>query len=158
MCKSKLAIIFTFTVAVFLLLSAISTALSSSEEPRYIKTNCQSLNQENLMLKKENEESQQEIVLLQDTLKDERARLYQELGTAYTQGRLFDLAIEAYLKSLDFNPRNAQVHYNLGLLYKHSQDNTKKALYHLKKYLQFSPEAKNKKEVEYLIRLLSNKQ
>jgi len=113
------------------------------------------MNQERLTLKKENERLQERIVSLEDTLQNERAMLYQELGTAYTQAKLFDLAIEAYEKSLSFNSRNPDVHYNLGLLYKHSRNNSKKAVYHFKKYLQLNPEAKNREEVKYLIEMLT---
>ena len=113
-----------------------------------------SLNRDCLALKKENKELKKQISSFKYPRQNEEAKLYEELGTAYTQAKLFDLAIDAYIKSLSFNSRNAQVHYNLGLLYKHSQDNYKKSVYHFKKYLALDPQAKNRKEVEYLIKML----
>ncbi|MCX5704343.1 MAG: tetratricopeptide repeat protein [Candidatus Omnitrophica bacterium] len=115
------------------------------------------MNQGQIKLKKENEGLGQKIVLLENTLKSEKARLYDELGTAYTKAKLFDLAIRAYEESLTFNPNSAQVHYNLGLLYKHYLDNSKKAMFHLKKYLELNSKAANRKEVEYLIGMLREK-
>jgi tetratricopeptide (TPR) repeat protein len=85
----------------------------------------------------------------------EKADLYQQLGTAYTKAELFSLAIDAYNKALAINGRNAEVHYNLGLLYRHSKNNSKKAIQHLKKYLQLNPDASNRKDVEYIIKMLS---
>jgi len=116
------------------------------------------MNKGQINLKKTNEGLERKIVLLDKTLKSEKARLYDELGTAYTKAKLFQQGIEAYEKSLSFIPNNADVHYNLGLLYKHYLDNSKKAVYHLKKYLEFNSKAPNKKEVEYLIGMLGKKQ
>ena len=115
------------------------------------------INKERFALKKDNEELRQVAIILENTLRGDKAILYRELGTAYTKAKIFNLAIEAYLKSLSFNPRDAEVHYNLGILYKHYLDNTKKATYHLKKYLEFNSKAPNKKEVEYLIGMLGEK-
>ena len=115
------------------------------------------INQERIVLKKTNEELEQRAASSENSLKVEGGRLYQELGTAYTKAKLFDLAIEAYLAALKFNPNNAEVHYNLGLLYKHYKDDSKKAVYHLEKYLQLSSDTANKKEVEYLIKMLGER-
>ena len=97
-------------------------------------------------IRKENEQLKDKVAL--------SAKLYKELGIAYSKAKLFNLAIEAYENYLDFNPLDADVHYNLGLLYKHSQDNSGLAVLHLKKYLELNSKAKNKKEVEYLIGML----
>jgi tetratricopeptide (TPR) repeat protein len=103
--------------------------------------------------------SKNEKLTQQDTsLKKKFSVLYQKLGTAYTEAKLFDLAIEAYNKSLDMDPYNAEVHYNLGILYKHRRDNNDLAKFHLKKYLELKPDAENKKEVEYFIKMLKQVQ
>jgi len=103
-----------------------------------------------LVLKKENEKLKKE----NEEIRNQRAKLYEDLGTAYTQAKLYDLAIEAYLKSLEFNPMNAEIHYNLGLLYKQSRNNLKKSIYHLNKFLQLDREGRKDKEVKYLIDML----
>jgi len=107
----------------------------------------QKLKDENLKLKKM-------ILDIENARKSDMSSLYQELGTTYIQTKLFGPAIDAYTKALSLNPNNAEINYNLGLLYQHSQGNTKKALYHFKKYLRLEPEARNRKEVESLINML----
>lgn len=84
-----------------------------------------------------------------------KAGLMRDVASAYMQGKIFDLAINYYDNSLKLDPRSADAHYKLGLIYKYSRDNTKKALYHFKKYLELTPNAKNRKEVEYLVDMLS---
>jgi len=111
------------------------------------KQKTQKLKDENLGLKKK-------ILLIEEARNNDMASLYQELGTAYTLAKLFGQAIDAYTKALSLNPNNAEVNYNLGLLYQHSRGDAKKALHHFKKYLRLEPEAKNKEEVEYLIEML----
>lgn len=113
------------------------------------------LKKEQVVLKKENDNLEQNIRSFEEILRREKASLAQELGAAYTKAKLFPLAIDAYLKSLSLNPDNAEIHYNLVLLYQYSEENTKESLYHFKKYLELNPNVKNKKEVEYLIAVLT---
>ncbi|MDD2752182.1 MAG: tetratricopeptide repeat protein [Candidatus Omnitrophica bacterium] len=88
-------------------------------------------------------------------LEKEKAQVFSDQGNANMQAKLFEQAIDVYEKSLKLDPNNAEVNYRLGLLYKHTRDDPKKAVVYFKKYLQLSPQAKNKKEVEYLIESLS---
>ncbi|MFH1442361.1 MAG: tetratricopeptide repeat protein [Candidatus Omnitrophota bacterium] len=111
---------------------------------------------ERKFLKNENGQLSNDIARLKDTVKKEEAQLYEELGTAYTQAKLYDDAIEAYEKSLSFDRRNADVYYYLGLLYKHSKNNDKKAISNLKQYLKYKPGAKNRDEIKYLIDMLKD--
>lgn len=106
----------------------------------------ESMNKERMALKEENQK-----------WASERAKLYEELGTAYTKAGLFDEAIDAYSKSLVYGPNNADVHYYLGLLYQKSMKNPEKAVFHFKKYLYLKPDAKNKDDVRYLIDMVLNK-
>lgn len=92
-----------------------------------------------------------------DKLKAQTASLYEEVGTAYTKAGMFDEAMDAYNKSLSYEPNNAQVHYYLGLLYQKTKKNNEKAVSHLKRYLYLNPDAKNKDEVKYLIEMILNK-
>ena len=115
------------------------------------------MNRERLALRNENAALKERIVLFENSTKADIANLYYELGNAYMQANMFDPAIDAFAKSLKFKPGNADAHYKLGLLYKHTQDAPQKSVYHLKNYLKLSPEAKNKKEVDYLIEMLSAK-
>lgn len=129
---------------------AIKTAKGLKEENAKLKkANNSSVNSQ--YLEKFNQQLQEEKILLTETTRKKEAALYEELGAAYVHAKLYDNAIDAYTNTLNLDPKNSEVNYNLGLLYKHSQSDNKKALYHFKKYLQLNPKAKNKKEVEYLI-------
>lgn len=103
---------------------------------------------------------EKEVVKLKEEnalLSSERAGMYEELGIAYTKAGLLDEAIDAYKKSLFYNPNNAQIHYYLGLLYQKTRKDVEKAVSHFKRYLYLNPDAKNKDEVRYLIEMVQNK-
>jgi len=85
----------------------------------------------------------------------ENTALYATAGDALMRVGLTDEAVEAYNNVLRLDPRNAQAHYKLGFLYRRSMNNNNRAAYHFKKYLSLEPKAKNRKEVEYLIQMLS---
>ena len=85
---------------------------------------------------------------------DEQAKLYADLGVVYTQLKAYSQAIEAYEKSLTLEPANAQVHYHLGLLYKYVRNDVEKASQHLHTYLQMSPNATDRKQLEALLGLM----
>lgn len=88
-------------------------------------------------------------------IKSERADTYLMAANAYMQSGLYDSAIEDYNKLLELEPNNAQAHLRLGFLYKRARDNPSKAVNHFKQYLRLEPNAKNRKEIEYLIQMLS---
>lgn len=83
------------------------------------------------------------------------AYVYQLLGVAYTQIKRYDIAIDAYKRSLRYNFKNPTVHYNLGMLYQYNRSDSKKAIYHLSYYLSQNPDAVDKKEVKFIIKRLS---
>jgi Tfp pilus assembly protein PilF len=85
------------------------------------------------------------------------ARQYEEQGAQYLKAKNYELAIEAYKNLLKSDPRNAQAHYNLGLLYRKYKNDDTLAIYHFKKYLDLNPKANDKKEVEYIIKMLKNR-
>jgi len=135
-------------------LSELNGRKEKAEKPYIENKNFKGMDEKIQKLKDENLELKNKILQIENARTKDMASLYQELGTAYVQAKLFGLAIDAYTKALKLTPDNAEVHYNIGLLYQHSRDNSKKAVYHLKKYLQFNPEARNRKEVEDLIDML----
>lgn len=83
------------------------------------------------------------------------AYVYQLLGVAYTQMKKYDLAIDAYKRSLKHNHKNPTAHYNLGMLYQYNRSDSKKAVYHLSYYLALNPDAVDKKETAFIIKRLS---
>jgi len=107
-------------------------------------------------LEKENRQIKEQAALLAEQLRREKALLNKELGTAYVQNKIYDKAIEAYNRSLEAEPLDAQVHYNLGLLCRSTRADKKKAIFHLKKYLDLNPAAANKKDVLYLIEMINS--
>ena len=108
------------------------------------------MNKERLALKKDNEELRQNM----ENIQKERAKLYQDLGTAYTKAKYFDRAIDSYNKALAYDASNGEAHYYLGLLYEHSMADTEKALYHLNEYMKLKPDEKTGQDVKYLIKML----
>jgi tetratricopeptide (TPR) repeat protein len=88
-------------------------------------------------------------------LEHENAVLYGKSGDAFMRAGLTDEAIEAFNNAIRLNPRNAEAHYKLGFLYKRSMNNNSMAVYHFKKYLALDPKSKSRKEIEYIIQMLS---
>ncbi len=115
--------------------------------------------EERKTLEQEHQQLKEKSEAAQEHLDRERASLYRELGAVYTKTQLFDNAIDAYTRSLEFDPTNAQAHYYLGLLYQHAKNNDDVSVAHLERYLKLSPDlnSKKRKEVEYLIQMLGGK-
>lgn len=91
---------------------------------------------------------------LEQTLNKERGIYHYNLAVSFTQAELYDDAIEAYEKSLQFNPENADAYYNLGLLYANIRNNPEKAIQEYRAYLKLKPDAPDRDEVEAWIRQL----
>ena len=88
------------------------------------------------------------VNLLEGTLKKERALYNYNLAVAYTQAKLYDEAVDAYNKSLEYNPDNAEAYYNLGLLYENFKGDPDFAIRCYEKYLKLQPEAMDREEVQ----------
>ena len=88
--------------------------------------------------------------------KEDKAKLYFELGSAYTKAKLYKNAIDSYLMALEADPSMAEAHYNLGLLYQRYQEDSGKASYHLKQYLNSHPPPDKKKEAQYILKMLNS--
>jgi DNA repair exonuclease SbcCD ATPase subunit len=113
-----------------------------------------SANKQLAVAKSENARFRREIVPVRK-LKAKLAAAYEQLGTAYAQLQQYDLAIDAYNKSLIYNFKNPIVHCNLGLLYEKSHARSQRAIYHLNKYLEFNPDAPDRNEITFIIKRLS---
>jgi len=99
-------------------------------------------------LAKQKEQLESTVGLLEKTLNQERALYHYNLAVAYTQSKFYDEAINAYEKSLSYNPDNPDAHYNLGLLYANIKYEPQKAIAHYQKYLELKPNAEDRDEVE----------
>lgn len=126
---------------------------AKKQECEKLRKNLNSLNKENYALRTENEKLRPLIPTV-DGLKKDIAALYQELATAYTQLKLYDMAMETYKKAIAYNPKNSAAYYNLGLLYQYAKRDPNKSIECFKQYLKLEPRARDKDEVRKLIQLL----
>jgi len=99
----------------------------------------------------EKKELADKIKSLEETLKRERGLYHYNLAVAYTEAKLYDDAIDAYNKSLEFSPDNPEAYYNLGLLYQNFRGDPIMAAAYYRKYLELKPFAGDRDEVKALI-------
>ena len=124
------------------------------------------LSKQNELLKQENRKLTLELGSIKKVLPVSKngntepgdARSYYQQAEADMKANNLEQAIGGFEKSLSLDPRNAQAHYNLGLLYEHARNNRRESIYHLKKYLQLSNDPEKKEEVIYLIRMENDNQ
>ena len=69
----------------------------------------------------------------------ERVALYYNLGCLYRIHGAYEKAEKKFLQALELNPKAADVHYNLGILYDEDLKNRKKARKHYSMFLNLSP-------------------
>lgn len=145
---------------------------STEEEPSSIQSEVEELHQENIFLEKElaranqkNATMKEKEVYLRKKLttgqrhlsREAAAQLYEDLGVAYTQAKVYAQAIEAYTTALKLDPRNPKAHHDLGLLYEHFLGDSNKAIYHLSQYLKLDPNPKDRERVARLIEIIKKK-
>lgn len=117
----------------------------------------EALNKEKTGLKAEISVLKKENDIIRESSRQEKAELLLKIASSYIQAKFYSQAIDAYLAALSMNPNDAKPHYYLGLLYQQTFNNSRKALVHFRKYLELTPYAEDRKEVEYLIELLKGK-
>ncbi|MFA5115909.1 MAG: tetratricopeptide repeat protein [Candidatus Omnitrophota bacterium] len=94
---------------------------------------------------------EKKIAFLEDSLAKERGLYHYNLGVAYAQAKLYDEAVEAYEKSISYNPDNAEAHYNLAVLYENMKDDPDGAAIQYRIYLELRPDAEDREHVEAII-------
>ena len=97
---------------------------------------------------------EKQISSLESGLAKERGLYHYNLGVAYAQAKLYEEAVDAYEKSLTFDPDNAEANYNLAVLYENMKDDPDRAVVHYKRYLELKPDADDKDQVEAVIKKL----
>lgn len=75
------------------------------------------------------------------------------LGNLYNNQNKLDLARNKYLEAIQIRPDFAEAHYNLGLIFSKLGDNPK-AVVHLEKFLQLSPNARNAETIRAYVQKL----
>jgi len=95
-----------------------------------------------------------EIANLKKTIDEERTIFNEKLGAVYIQAKKYNEAIGVYEEELAYNPNNPIPAYYLGLLYKYSEKNPKKAVQYLRKYIELAPKGEYIKKAKELIKIL----
>lgn len=96
-------------------------------------------------------DQERKIQLLPET---EKKALYRSTADSlYSKGQ-FKLAEREYLKALKLDPADADVHYNLGVLYDDELENKSRAVYHYTTYVELRPAADDVDEVMSWLRNL----
>jgi chromosome segregation ATPase len=123
-----------------------------TEEIFSLEKSTQKEGEEKKRYAKEIEELNRRIQNLEVTLNEERALYHYNLGVAYSQAGLYDQAMIAYKRSLEFKEANPEAHYNLALLYEKITKDLQRAAFHYQRYLELNPNAEDREEVEALIK------
>lgn len=108
-------------------------------------------------LVKEKKELEDKLSFVKESYQKQLASLYYYLGLAYTQAKIYPDAINAYTASLEYEPNNFEAHYNLGLLYQYQENNSEKAIYHLRQSLRLDSSGQKRKTIEALMKTLTTK-
>jgi tetratricopeptide (TPR) repeat protein len=69
----------------------------------------------------------------------QRLNMHYNMASVYAREGRFAEAEYEYLQALRLDPSDADVHYNLGILYDDQLEQPEKALLHYRRYLQLNP-------------------
>lgn len=86
----------------------------------------------------------------------ENARGYFWLGNLYSMKGKFKEAENFYTISLNIDPNQAVVHYNLGMINYEKLNNPEKAKKHLQKFLELDPKNQNAEKIKTIIKQVSS--
>jgi len=78
-------------------------------------------------------------------------KFYYNKGLVYEQASQYKKALREYKKALEAVADDADVHYNLAILYDERLNNKRKAIEHYQAYLKFCPDAQDAAKVNYWI-------
>ncbi len=84
-------------------------------------------------------------------VKKELVDLYYNLGVALAQKKDYAAAITELENALALNPADAEVHYNMAVIYDQQLKDMGSALEHYREYLKLNPGAQDAKKIRYLI-------
>jgi tetratricopeptide (TPR) repeat protein len=77
----------------------------------------------------------------------EKLDMYYNLAAVYAREGKYEEAEQQYLHALRINPMDADVHYNLGILYDDELKSPEKAVSHYRRYLSLNPHGPDADEV-----------
>ncbi|MFA5148784.1 MAG: tetratricopeptide repeat protein [Candidatus Omnitrophota bacterium] len=81
----------------------------------------------------------------------ERLDMHFNLAVVYEKNGMYADAEREYYKCLQIDPNDAEVHYNLGILYDDRMNKTSAALVHYRRYLELRPKGESSEEVRQWI-------
>lgn len=90
------------------------------------------------------------------TLRPQEPSYHFALGTVFIETRDYEGAVEAFDKTLELNPDFAPAHLNLGRIHLERYQDRKRAAFHLRRFLQLSPDAPDRHAIRGLIRELED--
>ncbi|RKY41493.1 MAG: hypothetical protein DRP85_06030, partial [Candidatus Makaraimicrobium thalassicum] len=118
----------------------------------------------------ENEkENREQLAFTIEKLEDKIKNLNEELGSIdeeymekvadyvynmafiYAKAGMFDESIESFLRFLELNSEDADVHYNLALIYDQVKKDKNEAIKHYEEYLRLNPDAEDLYEIKMRI-------
>ncbi|MDP6526511.1 MAG: tetratricopeptide repeat protein [Kiritimatiellia bacterium] len=94
-------------------------------------------------------DQERKVQRLPDT---EKKALYRSTADSLYRKGEFKLAEREYLKALELDPADADVHYNLAVLYDDELNNKSKAISHYTAYVELRPAANDINEVKFWLR------
>lgn len=106
-------------------------------------------------LKKKKQDYDTKILSLESQLEKARKRLNTEadryhynLGVLYVQNKEYDLAVAEFKNALGYNEKNAQAHYNLGIIFDDYFHDVENAKYHYRRFLELDPTSDDSESVK----------
>jgi tetratricopeptide (TPR) repeat protein len=97
-----------------------------------------------------------ELADVKSQLNRQEALLHYNLAVGYTREKNYEMAIDEYEKAISLDPKDADSHYNLAIIYDEYRKNPKRAVQHYKKYLEIRPDAADVDEVKDWINRLES--
>lgn len=89
-------------------------------------------------------QAQKEVRRVSD---NEKRDMHYNMGAVYVVKGQYEAAEREYLTSLRIDPSDAEVHYNLGILYDDNLSDKRRAARHYKRYLKLNPHASDYDQV-----------
>lgn len=77
----------------------------------------------------------------------EKLNMYYNMAAVYAKEGKYEDAEQEYLHALSINPTDADVHYNLGILYDDELNEPEKAIAHYRRYLKLNPHSPDADQV-----------
>jgi tetratricopeptide (TPR) repeat protein len=84
----------------------------------------------------------------------EKLNMHYNMASVYAREGKFTEAENEYLQALRIDPTDADVHYNLGILYDDEMKQSEKAMVHYRRYLQLNPHGLDADRVRTWLRKL----